>query len=111
MTMTLNLRPATLERLRERTVTTGANVNDLVEKAVESYLNATSMTFDARTVMLLCSRRYTSIVLVRNLLKFASCPGPVLGYLSKQGVVRNNSQLRSMLMGHPNTPLDARRRD
>ena len=47
MTMTLNLRPATLERLRERTVITGANVEDLVEKAVESYLNATSLTFDA----------------------------------------------------------------
>ena len=67
-------------------------------------------TLDGRTVTILCSRSYTSIIFVRNLLKFASCPGALLGYLSKQGLVRRNPQLRSMLVAHPNTPLDAKRR-
>ena len=68
------------------------------------------LALDGRTVNILSSRSYTSIIFVRNLLKFGPCPGPLLGYLSKQGVVRRNPQLKSMLLAHPNTPLDAKRR-
>lgn len=68
------------------------------------------LMLDGRTVTLLCSRSYTSVIFVRNLLKFGSCPGPLLGYLSKQGLVRRNPQLRSMVLAHPNTPQDAKRR-
>lgn len=68
------------------------------------------LTLDGRTVTILCSRSYTSAIFVRNLLKFSSCPGPLLGHLSKQGLVRRNPQLRSMVVAHPNTPLDAKRR-
>jgi hypothetical protein len=70
----------------------------------------TGLALDGRTVNILCSRSYTSIIFVRNLLKFGSCPGPLLGYLSKQGLVRRNPQLKSMLVAHPNTPLDVKRR-
>ena len=47
MSITLELPPATLDRLREHSASTGKNVNDCIEKAVESYLNATAMSFDA----------------------------------------------------------------
>jgi hypothetical protein len=68
------------------------------------------LMLDGRTVAILSSRSYTSVIFVRNLLKFGSCPAPLLGYLSKQGLVRRNPQLKSMLLAHPNTPLDAKRR-
>jgi hypothetical protein len=68
------------------------------------------LTLDTRTVTVLCSRSYTSIVFVRNILKFGACPAMLLGYLSKQGLVRRNPQLKSMLLAHPNTPQDVKRR-
>ena len=68
------------------------------------------LALDGRTVAILSSRSYTSVIFVRNLLKFGACPGSLLGYLSKQGLVRRNPQLKSMLLAHPNTPLDAKRR-
>jgi hypothetical protein len=68
------------------------------------------LMLDGRTTTILCTRSYTSVVFVRNLVKFNSCPGPLLTYLSKQALVRRNPQLRNMLFAHPNTPADAKRR-
>jgi hypothetical protein len=68
------------------------------------------LMLDGRTTTILCTRSYTSVVFVRNLIKFGSCPGPLLTYLSKQALVRRNPQLRSMLFAHPNTPAEAKRR-
>ena len=67
------------------------------------------LTLDGRTVTLLSSAPYTSVVFVRNLIKFTACPGPLLGYLSKQSLVRRNPQLRNMLLQHPNLPAELRR--
>lgn len=68
------------------------------------------LMLDGRTTTILCTRSYTSVVFVRNLIKFNSCPGPLLTYLSKQALVRRNPQLRNMLLAHPNTPAEAKRR-
>lgn len=68
------------------------------------------LMLDGRTTTLLSARGYTSVVFVRNLIKFNSCPGALLTYLSKQALVRRNPQLRNMLIAHPNTPPEAKRR-
>ena len=65
---------------------------------------------DGRTMTVLCSRSYTSLVFVRNLIKFGACPGPLLAYLTKQPLVRRNPQLRNLLLQHPNLPAEAKRR-
>ena len=46
MSITLGFSPSMLERLHKYSQSTGKSINDCVEKAVESYLNLTSMTFD-----------------------------------------------------------------
>lgn len=46
MTITLDLPPATLDRLRRHSASTGKDVNDCIETAVESYLNLTTKSFD-----------------------------------------------------------------
>ena len=68
------------------------------------------LVLNGRTMTILCSRSYTSLAFVRNLIKFGSCPAPLLGYLAKQPLVRRNPQLRTMLLAHPNTPADVKRR-
>ena len=47
MSTMLSLPPATEERLLRHSKTTGRDMNECLEKAVDSYLNATSVGFDA----------------------------------------------------------------
>lgn len=68
------------------------------------------IVLDGRTTMILCSRGTTSTTFVRNLLKMGSCPGVLLGHLAKQQLVKRNPQLFKMVLAHPNTPGDVKRK-
>jgi hypothetical protein len=70
----------------------------------------TGLNLDGRTTAILCSRSYTSVAFVRNIVKFNACPGQLLAHLSKQAFVRRNPQLRNMLLQHSNLPPDVKRR-
>jgi len=70
----------------------------------------TGLTLDGRATSILCARTYTSALFVQNLARFGSCPPPLLAHLLKQPIVRRQQHLKNMLLQHPNTPADAKRR-
>jgi len=64
---------------------------------------------DGKTAALLCSRTYTSTLLVQNLSRWAACPPSLITHLLKQEVVRRSQSLRLLLQRHPNAPSGPRR--
>lgn len=73
-------------------------------------LALTGITFDSRMTSILCARTYASIMLVQSLARFPATPPPLLGHLLRQPLVKRQPQLRNLLLQHPNTPSDAKRR-
>jgi hypothetical protein len=67
------------------------------------------LAFDARTVALLCSKTYTSILMVQNLARFPATPAPVLAHLLRQAIVKRQPHLKATVLQHPNTPSEAKR--
>lgn len=67
-------------------------------------------TFDARTTQILSARPITSALFVQNLAKFRATPPALLTYLLRQPLVRNSPGLRKLVLAHPNTPSDERRK-
>lgn len=70
----------------------------------------TGLPFDSKTVSMLCSKSYTSSLLVQNLARFGATPPPVLAHLLKQNLVRRQQMLKTLIFQHPNCPSDAKRR-
>lgn len=70
----------------------------------------TGATFDARMVQILVSRPIVSAVYINNLAKFRATPPSLLTHLLRQPFVRNNPGLRKLILAHPNTPNDERRK-
>jgi hypothetical protein len=68
------------------------------------------LTFDGRTTSMLCSKSYVSVMLVTNLARFTATPPVLIAHLLRQPLVRRQQHLRNMLLQHPNTPSDAKRR-
>jgi hypothetical protein len=68
------------------------------------------LTFDSRMTSILCSRTYTSVMLVQNLARFPAAPPPLLACLLRQPLVKRQPHLKNLLLQHPNTPSDAKRR-
>jgi hypothetical protein len=68
------------------------------------------LTLDGRATSILCARGYTSAIFVQSLARFGSCPPQLLAHLLRQQVVRRQQHLKNMLLQHPNTPTDAKRR-
>jgi hypothetical protein len=63
---------------------------------------------DQKTATLLCTRTFTSLLLVQNLARWSATPPMVLAHLLKQPVVKHQPQVRNLLMQHPNTPKGPR---
>lgn len=70
----------------------------------------TGLPFDSKTVSMLCSKSYTSSLLVQNLARFGATPPPVLAHLLRQNLVRRQQMLKTLILQHPNCPSDAKRR-
>ena len=66
------------------------------------------LAMDQKSAALFCHRTVTSLLLVQNLARWAGTPPPVLAHLLKQAVVRNQPQVRMLLLRHPNLPSHAR---
>ena len=64
---------------------------------------------DGKTSALLCSRTYTSTLLVQNISRWAACPPALIAHLLKLEIVRRSPALRLALQRHPNAPADPRR--
>ena len=66
------------------------------------------LAMDQKSAALFCHRTVTSLLLVQNLARWAGTPPSVLAHLLKQAVVRNQPQVRMLLLRHPNLPSHAR---
>jgi len=66
------------------------------------------LAMDQKSASLFCHRTVTSLLLVQNLARWAGTPPSVLAHLLKQVVVRNQPQVRMLLLRHPNLPSHAR---
>jgi hypothetical protein len=67
-------------------------------------------TFDGRMAQLLSSRPIATALLVQNLAKFRGTPPTLLVHVLRQPFVRNSPGLRKLILAHPNTPHDERRK-
>jgi len=59
---------------------------------------------DGKTAALLCSRTYTSTLLVQNISRWAACPPALIAHLMRQELVRRSPPLKVLLKRHPNAP-------
>jgi len=66
------------------------------------------LPLDQKTTALLCSRTFSSGLLVQNLARWGATPPAVLAHLLKQPIVKHQPQLRTALLQHPNAPSSAR---
>lgn len=73
-------------------------------------IQLTGLPFDSHTTTLLCSKTYTSLLLIQNLARFGASPPQVLAHLLKQPAVKRQPHLRTLITQHPNCPADAKRR-
>lgn len=73
-------------------------------------LQLAGLTLDSKSTALLCRRQFLSLLLVRNLATWSATPPPLIGHLLKQALVRRQPQLRNLLLRHPNTPAEAKRK-
>jgi hypothetical protein len=70
----------------------------------------TGLSLDGRATSILCARTYTSPLFVQNLARFGSCPPQLLAHLLRQPIVRRQNHLKTMILQHPNTSAEAKRR-
>jgi len=66
------------------------------------------LAMDQKSASLFCHRTVSSLLLVQNLARWAGTPPSVLAHLLKQVVVRNQPQVRMLILRHPNLPAHAR---
>jgi hypothetical protein len=66
------------------------------------------LALDQKSAALFCHRTVISLLLVQNLARWAGTPPSVLAHLLKQAVVKNQPQVKMLLLRHPNLPSHAR---
>jgi len=68
----------------------------------------TGVPLNGKTIALLCSHSYTSMLLVQNLARWASTPPKVLVSLFRQPMISRSPHIRNMILQHPNCPSQLR---
>jgi hypothetical protein len=104
-------RRAARELLRARFSTADAEERvEVIVKTEGRCLSAVAgLPVDGKTAALLCSRTYTSTLLVQNISRWAACPPALIAHLMRQELVRRSPSLKLLLGRHPNAPADTRR--
>ena len=107
---TAQTRAATVRLLRTRFP--AASAEERVELIFitegRALASLTGMTLEGKTVALLCSRPYTSVMLIQSLARWAATPPPLILHLLKQPLVSRQPQLKTLLKQHPNAPANAK---
>jgi hypothetical protein len=65
------------------------------------------LPLDQKSAALLCTRPFSSGLLVQNLARWGATPPSLLAHLLKQAIVKHQPQLRTALLRHPNMPSGA----
>jgi hypothetical protein len=85
---------------------TSAEAEERVELIVKTegrcLASVAGLPIDGKTAALLCSRPYTSTLLVQNIARWAACPPALIAHLLKQELVRRSPALKVLLQRHPN---------
>jgi hypothetical protein len=104
-------RRAARELLRTRFSTAEAEerVEVLVKTEGRCLASLAGLPIDGKTAALLCSRTYSSTLLVQNISRWAACPPALIAHLLKQELVRRSPALKLLLQRHPNAPGEPRR--
>jgi hypothetical protein len=104
-------RRAARELLRARFSTAEAEerVEVLVKTEGRCLASLAGLPIDGKTAALLCSRTYSSTLLVQNISRWAACPPALIAHLLKQELVRRSPALKLLLQRHPNAPGEPRR--
>jgi hypothetical protein len=104
-------RRAARELLRTRFSTAEAEerVEVLVKTEGRCLASLAGLPIDGKTAALLCSRTYSSTLLVQNISRWAACPPALIAHLLKQELVRRSPALKVLLRRHPNAPPEPRR--
>ena len=99
-------RRAARELLRARFSTAEAEERvEVIVKTEGRCLTALAgLPVDGKTAALLCSRTYTSTLLVQNISRWAACPPALIAHLMRQELVRRSPPLKVLLKRHPNAP-------
>jgi hypothetical protein len=101
-------RRAARELLRARFSTAEAEerVEVLVKTEGRCLPSLAGLPIDGKTAALLCSRTYSSTLLVQNMSRWAACPPVLIAHLLKQELVRRSPALKLLLQRHPNAPAE-----
>jgi hypothetical protein len=104
-------RRAARELLRARFSSAEAEerVEVLVKTEGRCLASLAGLPIDGKTAALLCSRTYSSTLLVQNISRWAACPPTLIAHLLKQELVRRSPALKLLLQRHPNAPGERRR--
>ena len=99
-------RRAARELLRARFSTAEAEERvEVIVKTEGRCLTALAgLPVDGKTAALLCSRTYTSTLLVQNISRWGACPPALIAHLMRQELVRRSPPLKVLLKRHPNAP-------
>jgi hypothetical protein len=104
-------RRAARELLRARFSTAEAEerVEVIVKTEGRCLVSLAGLPIDGKTAALLCSRTYSSTLLVQNISRWAACPPALIAHLMRQELVRRSPALKLLLQRHPNAPAEPRR--
>jgi hypothetical protein len=91
-------------RARFSTADAEERVEVIVKTEGRCLTSLVGLPIDGKTAALLCSRAYTSTLLVQNISRWAACPPGVIAHLMKQELVRRSPALKLLLQRHPNAP-------
>ena len=98
-----------LLRARFSTAEAEERVEVIVKTEGRCLTSLAGLPVDGKTAALLCSRAYTSTLLVQNISRWAACPPALIAHLMKQELVRRSPSLKVLLGRHPNAPAEPRR--
>jgi hypothetical protein len=73
-------------------------------------LAISGINFDSRTTLLMCGKNIGSVMLIQNLARWNATPPGLLSHILKQPLVKRQVHLKNVLLQHPNTPSEAKRR-
>lgn len=73
-------------------------------------LHLVQCSLDAHATQILCSKQNYSVMFVQNVARWSASPPALLAHLVKMPLVSRNAGLKKMLLKHPNTPSEAKRR-
>jgi hypothetical protein len=82
----------------------------IIKTEARCLMQLSGCTFDGRTTQILCSQTFLSTLFIQNLARFPATPAALLIKLLRSAPVQRQPQLRALLVRHPNTSSEWKRK-